>query len=80
MNNSMNQKRFLRSAALAVVVLYSSGFTECYKPVTQNGLPQHIRTVAVPAFQNTALRYRIETQFTEAMINEVIRRGRACVW
>jgi hypothetical protein len=72
----MNQKRFLRSVALVVVVLYSSGFTECYKPVTQSGLPQHIRTVAVPAFQNTALRYRIETQFTEAVINEVIRRGR----
>jgi hypothetical protein len=30
----------------------------------------------VPAFQNQALRYKIETRFTEAVINEVVRRGR----
>ncbi len=56
----------------------ATGFTECYKPVTRSGLPSRIRTVAVPAFQmqERALRYKIESRFTEAVINEIIRRGR----
>lgn len=72
----MFQWKLSRGVALSLVLLVTSGFTECYKPVTGTGLPQHVRTVAVPAFQNSALRYRIETQFTEAVINEVVRRGR----
>ena len=52
------------------------GFAECYKPVTKNQLPAHIRTVAVPAFQNTALRFKIEHRFTDAVMNELIHRGR----
>ncbi|MEJ7618933.1 MAG: LptE family protein [Pyrinomonadaceae bacterium] len=73
----MHLKEIWRTAAaLVAVLLCSLGFTECYKPVTLSGLPPRIRTVAVPAFQNNALRYRIETQFTEAVINEVVRRGR----
>ena len=43
--------------------------------MTKSGLPQRIRTVAVPAFQNDALRYKIESRFTEAVSNEIIRRG-----
>jgi hypothetical protein len=58
------------------VLVFVSGFAECYKPVTKNQLPAHIRTVAVPAFQNQALRYKVETRFTEAVINEIVRRGR----
>jgi Lipopolysaccharide-assembly len=65
-----------RAAALAIMLISVSGFTECYKPVTKNQLPTRIRTVAVPAFQNQALRYKIEHRFTEAVINEVVRRGR----
>jgi hypothetical protein len=65
-----------RAAALSLVLFFVSGFTECYKPVTKNQLPTRIRTVAVPAFQNQALRYKIEHRFTEAVINEVVRRGR----
>jgi hypothetical protein len=69
--------RTLRSAALVVLLLAVSGFTECYKPVTNSGLPRHIRTVAVPAFQFEAkgLRYRVETRFTDAVTREIIRRG-----
>jgi hypothetical protein len=65
-----------RGAALSFVLFFVSGFTECYKPVTKNQLPTRIRTVAVPAFQNQALRYKIEHRFTEAVINEIVRRGR----
>ncbi|HEV2762068.1 MAG TPA: LptE family protein [Pyrinomonadaceae bacterium] len=69
-------RKFLRAGALAVLLACASGFTECYKPVKRSGLPTHIRTVAVPAFQNNALRFRVESRFTEAVANEIIRRGR----
>src|SRR2546423_3174936 len=62
--------------AFMMMLLFVSGFAECYKPVTKNQLPSRIRTVAVPAFQNSALRYKIEHGFTEAVINEIVRRGR----
>lgn len=65
----------LRLALLASLLLFVSGFRDCYKPVTKNQLPTRIRTVAVPAFQNNALRYKIESRFTEAVITEIVRRG-----
>ena len=67
----------LRFTALVALLLSVSGFSECYKPVTNSGLPRHIRTVAVPAFQFEAkgLRYRVETRFTDAVTREIIRRG-----
>src|SRR6266699_2544341 len=68
--------KLLRLAALLSVLFFVSGFAECYKPVTKNQLPSRIRTVAVPAFQNSALRYKIESRFTDAVINELIHRGR----
>ncbi len=69
-------RRVLRSAGFLLVLLFVSGFAECYKPVTKNQLPSRIKTVAVPAFQNNALRYKIESRFTEAVVNELIHRGR----
>ena len=72
----MFRKKTMRASALAFVLVFASGFAECYKPVTRSGLPSHIRTVAVPAFENNALRYKIESRFTEAVINEIVRRGR----
>jgi len=59
------------------IVFWAAGFTECYKPVTNSGLPKNIKTIAVPAFQFEAqgLRYRVESRFTEAVSKEIIRRG-----
>src|SRR5881227_127495 len=68
--------KLLRLAALLSVLFFVSGFAECYKPVTKNQLPSRIKTVAVPAFQNNALRYKVESRFTEAVVNELIHRGR----
>ena len=70
----MNYLRLLPTLAVFLLV---SGFTECYKPVTNSGLPKHIKTVAVPAFQAEArgLRYRVQSRFTEAVSREIIRRG-----
>lgn len=68
--------KLLRLIPIVSLLLVASGFTECYKPVTKNQLPSHIKTVAVPAFQNQALRYKVGSRFADAVINELIRRGR----
>src|ERR1044071_9307712 len=69
-------RKCARAAALLTLVALASGFRGCYKPVTKSGLPEHIKTVAVPAFQNQALRYKVESRFTEAVMREIIRRGK----
>jgi hypothetical protein len=70
-------QKLWRALALLSILSFVMGFAECYKPVTKNQLPPRIKTVAVPAFQmeGTALRYKIDTRFTEAVINEIIHRG-----
>ncbi|MFN2499531.1 MAG: LPS assembly lipoprotein LptE [Pyrinomonadaceae bacterium] len=70
--------KFLRLSVLFVALFFVSGFAECYKPVTKNQLPARIRTVAVPAFQMgpQALRYKLASRFTDAVVNELIHRGR----
>jgi hypothetical protein len=68
--------KVIRLSAFLFMLFFVCGFAECYKPVTKNQLPKHIKTVAVPAFQNNALRYKIESRFTEAVVNELIHRGR----
>ena len=69
--------KYLKVLPIIAIFLLVSGFTECYKPVTNSGMPKHIKTVAVPAFQfeARALRYRVSSRFTEAVSKEVIRRG-----
>jgi hypothetical protein len=69
--------KVIRLIVISGIFLFVSGFTECYKPVKNSGLPKNIKTVAVPAFQFEArgLRYRVESRFTEAVIKEIIRRG-----
>ena len=68
----------IRVSLTALLLLLSCGFTECYKPVGQGAaLPKHIKTLAIPAFQNQALRFKVEQRFTSAMVDEVLRRARA---
>ena len=68
--------KLIRLSAFLFMLFFVCGFAECYKPLTKNQLPARIKTVAVPAFQNNALRYKVESRFTEAVVNELIRRGR----
>jgi len=68
--------KVIRLSAFLFMLFFVCGFAECYKPVTKNQLPAHIKTVAVPAFQNNALRYKVESRFTDAVVNELIHRGR----
>jgi hypothetical protein len=69
--------RILRFAIVTILFLMVSAFTECYKPVTNSGLPARIKTVAVPAFQFEVkgARYRVASRFTEAVSKEIIKRG-----
>lgn len=63
---------------ILILFVFVSGFTECYKPVSETGLPKRIKKIAVPAFQFEArgARYRLESRFTEAVSKEIIKRGR----
>lgn len=69
--------KLIKFVFLLLAILAVSGFTDCYKPVTNSGLPKNIRKIAVPAFQTEArgLRYRVASRFTEAVSREIIRRG-----
>lgn len=70
--------KLLRVSAFVMTLFFVCGFAECYKPVTKNQLPSRIKTVAVPAFQteSNALRYKIESRFTDAVMRELVHRGR----
>jgi hypothetical protein len=71
-------KRKAHLALWCALLLFSSGFTECYKPVGRgDALPKHIKTLAIPAFQNPGLRFKVEQRFTAAMIDEALRRARS---
>jgi hypothetical protein len=69
--------KYFRLISIICLFFLVSGFTECYKPVTNSGLPKRIKTIAVPAFKFEAkgLRYRLDSRFTEAVTKEIIRRG-----
>ncbi len=70
--------KFIKLSVFIGLFLLVSGFTDCYKPVTKTGLPDNIKTIAVPAFQFEVegARYRVESRLTEAVTKEIIRRGR----
>jgi hypothetical protein len=69
-------RKLLRFLTFSLSLFFVSGFADCYKPVTKNQLPARIKTVAVPAFQNNALRYKVQSRFTAAVIDELVHRGR----
>src|SRR5678810_936634 len=68
----------LRTSLFILMLFFVSGFAECYKPVTKNQLPARFKTVGVPAFQmeSQALRYKVESRFTDAVMRELVHRGR----
>jgi hypothetical protein len=48
-----------------------------YKPAGKGkSLPPEIKILAVPVFQNSSLKYRVEQRFTKAVIDEVLKRAR----
>ena len=68
----------LRFTILVALLFLTCSFKECYKQAGKGkALPSHIKTIAIPPFQNPSLRYKVEQRFTAAMIDEVLRRQRA---
>lgn len=63
---------------IAILLCLVATQTDCYKPVTGTGLPKHVKTVAVPAFQfePQGARYRVSARLTDAVMRELIKRGR----
>lgn len=48
-----------------------------YKRAGQgNSLPKNIKILAVPIFQNSSLKYRVEQRFTKAVMEEILKRAR----
>ncbi len=70
--------KYIKLSVFLGLFFLVSGFTECYKPVTKTGLPDNVKTIAVPVFQFEVegARYRVESRLTEAVSKEIIRRGR----
>lgn len=70
--------KFIKFTALIIAFFVVTGYTDCYKPVTNSGLPKRIKRVAVPAFQfePAGARYRVASRFTDAVMREIIKRGR----
>ncbi len=70
--------KFIGFVGVIILFLLVSGFKGCYEPVTNTGLPKNVKVVAVPPFQfeGRGIRYKVSTRFTEAVVKEVIRRGR----
>ena len=67
----------IKAVFLALVMLTTAAVRDCYKPVTNSGLPSQIKTVAVPVFtfEPRGMRYRLSERFTDSVIREIIRRG-----
>lgn len=71
-------KRTLSVIFTAALLLSVSGYTECYRPTGRgDGLPKHIKTLAIPPFQNPSLRYKVEQRFTSAVVDEAVHRARS---
>jgi outer membrane lipopolysaccharide assembly protein LptE/RlpB len=68
----MREATCFLSALVAGLLTVSCG----YRVAGTAGLPKHIRTIAIPAFQNTSLQFRVEQRFTRAVMDEFLRRGR----
>jgi Lipopolysaccharide-assembly len=66
-------KPFVFAVALSMVVGVC-GYKQAGKG---KSLPANIKTIAVPVFQNTSLKYRVEQRFTQAVIDEILKRARA---
>lgn len=67
-----------RLALTFVLLIVNLGLGPCgYRRAgTGASLPSNIHIIAVPAFKNTSLRFRVEQRFTRAVMDEILHRGR----
>ncbi|MEW6129646.1 MAG: LPS assembly lipoprotein LptE [Acidobacteriota bacterium] len=63
---------------ILVILIFITADVCGYKRAGQgNSLPKDIKILAVPIFQNSSLKYRVEGRFTNAVIEEILKRARA---
>ena len=61
--------------AIAIALMFDvCGYKQAGKG---KSLPANIKTIAVPVFQNSSLKYRVEQRFTQAVADEILKRARA---
>ena len=67
-----------RAAAALLVIALAAGFAACGYRLrgTGSSLPPGIRTICVPVFKNQTTRYEIDVKLTQAVINELVARGK----
>lgn len=75
------KRQAAKVALLFTVLIFGFGFKGCYQPVSETGLPKRLKTIAVPAFQfeARALRYKLESRFTDAVTREIIKRNNGLI-
>jgi lipopolysaccharide assembly LptE-like protein len=61
-----------------LVILFASLLDVCgYKQAGKGkSLPANVKSIAVPIFQNSSLKYRVEQRFTRAVMEEILKRAR----
>ncbi len=72
----MRSSRFLSlAAALAVLTAFPAACG--YKLQGTGGfLPEHIKTMSVPMFKNLTTRFQVDLKLTQAVIDEIVARGK----
>lgn len=66
-------RRVLAVMALAAAVAAGCGYRVAGRATH---LPESVKTIAVPALENRTSQYRIEQRLTEALVRELLSRGR----
>lgn len=73
--NFIFKTRLLNLISIITLILMSMN---CGYHLTGTGsfLPPHIKTISVPMFKNNTGRYQLDQKLTQAVVNELIARGR----
>jgi hypothetical protein len=62
-----------------ILLSMSAGGCGYYLRGTGSSLPSHILSISVPMFENSTTRYQLDLKLTQAVINELVARGKVDV-
>jgi outer membrane lipopolysaccharide assembly protein LptE/RlpB len=66
----------LRTLTLGLVLLAATcALGSCAYSVRTSSLPPHLKTVAIPVFDNATTQYRLEQEITDAVIDRFVRNN-----
>ena len=66
----------LKAIIIAVVLSVTTNVCGYKQAGKGKSLPADVKVIAVPVFQNSSLKYRVEQRFTAAVMNEILKRAR----